>query len=199
MKSKTFRLVQEADAAAILSIYEPYIQDTVITFEYETPSAQEFRNRVRKISAEYPYIVCISDDKIVGYAYAHSQMERAAYQWNAPLSVYIDEPYQRCGVGKALYSALIEILRMQNVRTVYGGVTIPNENSERLHEYLGFYKLGIYRSTGYKCGAWHDVAWFEKTIGNYDLDPQPFVSIQELDQNAIEEILNRYNEPQHSK
>jgi len=199
MKSKTFRLVQEADAAEILSIYEPYIKDTVITFEYETPSTEEFRNRIRKISSEYPYIVCIMDGKIVGYAYAHRQMERAAYQWNATLSVYIDKAYFRCGLGKALYSALIEILRLQNVRNVYGGVTTPNENSEKLHEYLGFKKLGVYHSTGYKCGAWHDVAWFEKTIGDYDLDPQPFVSIQGLDQNVIAEILTRYNEPQHSK
>ncbi|WP_425803317.1 GNAT family N-acetyltransferase [Desulfitobacterium sp. Sab5] len=199
MKTINFRLVQEADAEEILGIYEPYIKDTAITFEYETPSVDEFRSRIREISSDYPYIVCVSDSKIIGYAYAHRQMERAAYQWNAELSVYIDKACLRCGVGKALYSALIEILQMQNVRSVYGGVTSPNENSEKLHEYFGFKKLGVYHSTGYKCGAWHDVAWFEKTIGDYCLAPKPFVSIQEIDKNVITEILNRYNEPHHSK
>lgn len=198
MKTKIIRLVQEADAAEILEIYEPYVKETAITFECEPPSLDEFRNRIKQISSDYPYIVCLSDRKIIGYAYAHRQMERAAYQWNAELSVYIDKTRLRCGVGKALYSALIEILQMQNVRNVYGGVTSPNENSEKLHEFFGFKRLGAYHSTGYKCGAWHDVAWFEKTIGDYDLEPKPFVSIQEINKNTIMEILNHHSEMLHS-
>lgn len=198
MKTKVIRIVQETDTAEILGIYEPYIKDTVITFEYEIPSVDDFRSRIREISSDYPYIVCVSDGKIIGYAYAHRQMERAAYQWNAELSVYIDKACLRCGIGKALYSALIEILQTQNVCNVYGGVTSPNENSEKLHEYFGFKRLGVYHSTGYKCGVWHDVTWFEKLIGNYDLEPKPFVSIQEIDKNVIKEILNRNSETLHS-
>jgi phosphinothricin acetyltransferase len=150
MKKQTIRLAQETDAAEILKIYDTYVKETVITFECETPSLDEFRDRIKEISSDYPYVVCVSDEKIIGYAYAHRQMERAAYQWNAELSVYIDKIFFRRGVGKALYSALIEILRMQNVRNVYGGVTSPNENSEKLHEYFGFRKLGVYHNTGYK-------------------------------------------------
>ncbi len=71
---KTIRLVQETDAAEILAIYEFYIKETAITFECETPSLDEFRNRIKEISSEYPYIVCLSDKKIIGYAYAHRQM-----------------------------------------------------------------------------------------------------------------------------
>lgn len=198
MKTKTIRFAQEADAAEILEIYEPYIKETAITFECESPSLNEFRNRIKEIASDYPYIVCLSESKIIGYAYAHRQMKRAAYQWNAELSVYIDKACLRCGVGKVLYSALIEILQLQNVRNVYGGVTSPNENSEKFHEYFGFKRLGVYHNTGYKCGAWHDVIWFEKTIGDYDLEPKPFVSIQEIDTNVVMGILNRHSKLLHS-
>jgi phosphinothricin acetyltransferase len=191
---KTIRLAQETDATEILKIYEAYVKETAITFECETPSLDEFKNRIKDISSDYPYVVCVLGGKIIGYAYAHRQMERMAYQWNAELSVYIDKNYFHLGVGKALYSTLIEILRMQNVRNIYGGVTSPNEKSEKLHESFGFKKLGIYHNTGYKCGAWHDVAWFEKTIVDYDLAPTPFISIQEIDKKTITEILNRYSE-----
>ncbi|HHY81850.1 MAG TPA: N-acetyltransferase [Clostridiales bacterium] len=193
MGTISFRLAQETDAEEILRIYEPYIKYTAITFECETPSVDEFKRRIREISSDYPYIVCILDGKIIGYAYAHRHMERAAYQWNVELSVYIDKAYLRHGVGKALYSALIEILKKQNVRNVYGCITSPNENSERLHKYFGFKKIGVFHNTGYKCGAWHDVVWYEKAIGDYCLDPKPFVSIQKIDKNVITEILNRYN------
>ena len=37
MQHVSVRLATEADAAAILAIYAPYIRETVITFEYEVP------------------------------------------------------------------------------------------------------------------------------------------------------------------
>lgn len=193
MGKNVIRLVNEADAEQILSIYAPYIRDTVITFEYDIPTNDEFRNRIKEISTDYPYIVCLSDEKIVGYAYAHRHKERAAYQWNAELSVYIDESHKRCGIGKTLYGVLIEILKLQNVHNIYGGVTFPNEGSERLHEYFGFKKLGVYHSTGYKCNAWHDVMLFEKTIADYSRNPKPFVSIKEVDIDIIDKILDNYS------
>ena len=192
MKKYTIRLIQETDAEEILGIYEPYIRETAITFECETPSVEEFRNRMKEISADYPYIVCLLNEKIVGFAYAYRQRERTAYQWNVELSVYIDQAHLRCGIGKTLYGTLIEILKLQNVRNVYGAVIYPNENSERLHEHFGFKKLGVYHSTGYKGGAWRDVMWFEKTIGDYDLEPKPFVSIKEIDMDIITEIMNNH-------
>ena len=38
---------------------------------------------------------------------------------------------------------------------------------------MGFQQLGAWHSAGYKCGAWQDVAWFEKPIAPYDQDPAP--------------------------
>lgn len=182
------RIVRESDAAELLKIYEYYVKETVITFEYDVPSPDEFTRRIKETSPDYPYLVCLLNEKIIGYAYAHRQRERAAYGWNAELSVYIDREYFRCGAGKALYSALIEILKMQNVCNVYGAVTSPNENSERLHEYMGFEKLGVYHSTGFKHGAWHDVVWFERAIGNYGLKPLPFVPFREIEGSAAEDF-----------
>jgi phosphinothricin acetyltransferase len=192
MAKYDLRLAEEADAAEIAGIYAHYVSETPITFEVEPPTADEIGNRIRSTSAEYPYIVCVSNDKIIGYAYAHRQKERAAYGWNAELSVYIDGAYQRGGIGKALYGALIDILRLQNVQNVYGGVTVPNMNSEKLHEHLGFVRLGTYHQTGYKLGRWHDVALFEKAIGEHGADPKPFVPLKNLDQDAVGEMLSQY-------
>lgn len=66
------------------------------------------------------------------------------------------------GLGGRLYRILLDMLRLQGIRTVYAGVTVPNPASERLHESMGFVRLGTYHSIGYKAGGWHDVAWFEK-------------------------------------
>ena len=183
------RMARETDTEEILGIYAPYIKDTVITFEYEIPTLNEFKSRIRKISADYPYLVCTKDEKIVGYAYSHRHMERAAYQWNVELSVYIDNSYLHCGMGKALYSALIEISKLQNIQNIYGGVTSPNKNSEKLHEYFSFKKLGVYHNTGYKFGKWHDVIWFEKNISEYYGEPKQLLLIKDIDEEVLDEIM----------
>ena len=85
---RTVRLATEADAAGILAVYAPYIRDTAVTFETETPSLDAFRCRMASIIGDYPYLVVEEDGSIVGFAYAHRLGERAAYAWNAELSIY---------------------------------------------------------------------------------------------------------------
>lgn len=185
------RMANESDSEEILGIYAPYIKNTVITFEYDIPTIDEFKSRIRKISKDYPYLVCTLNDKIIGYAYSYRHKERAAYKWNVELSVYINNAYLNYGIGKAFYTALIEISKLQNIQNIYGGVTCNNINSEKLHEYFGFKKLGVYHNTGYKFGKWHDVAWFEKSINEYYGDPKPLLSIKEIDQDLVNEILDK--------
>ena len=130
------RLARSGDSAALLRIYAQYI-DTPVTFEYTLPSENEFAARIGAISAEYPYLVCEEDGETLGYAYAHRQAEREAYQWNAELSVYLDPASTSRGIGARLYRMLLDILLLQGVRTAYALVTLPNRKSERLHASLG--------------------------------------------------------------
>ena len=182
------RMATTADTAELLAIYGQYI-DTPITFEYELPTQAEFSARIAGILEEYPYLVWEEDGHIRGYGYAHRHMERAAYQWNAELSVYLDRAFTSRGLGGRLYRVLMELLRLQGVRTAYGCVTLPNEKSEGLHRALGFRQLGVYRNTGYKCGAWHDVAWFEKALGPYGGAPEPVRPFPAVPEEAVRAVL----------
>ena len=60
-----FRFAAEEDAKKILKIYKPYIENTTITFEYEVPTIEEFRERIRETLKEYPYIVCECGNEIL--------------------------------------------------------------------------------------------------------------------------------------
>lgn len=188
----TIRFAKEEDAGRLLEIYAPYL-DTDITFEYEIPSEEEFLRRVREISGDYPYLVWEEDGVIRGYAYAHRHMERAAYQWNAELSVYLEIGRQGRGAGTRLYQALMEILKLQNIKNVYGCVTYPNPSSDHMHDRLGFHLAGRYRKAGYKCGSWHAVSWYEKEIGEHEAEPEPFLPLWRLPEGQAEEVLRRYS------
>lgn len=184
------RFATQEDVPALLAIYEHYIP-TNITFEYDLPSEKEFFQRVDTIAKQYPYLVLEKDGVVWGYAYAHRIAERAAYGWGAELSIYLHPEVSGQGLGRRLYQVLMELLRMQGVRTVYGLVSSPNPASEKLHQALGFQQVGLQPNAGYKNGQWIDLLWFEKAIAPYDLEPAPVISIQELPVELVQAVLNR--------
>lgn len=185
------RFAEPGDAQALLDIYARYI-DTPTTFEYQLPSREEFAQRISSTLERYPYLVAEEEGRAVGYAYAHPERERAAYQWNTELSIYLAPEAVGRGVGTALYSALMELLRLQGAKTAYGVVTSPNPASEGLHLSLGFRLLGVHRSTGFKNGVWYDVLWFEKSLADYDSDPSPVVPIRQIPDREIRRILDAF-------
>lgn len=196
MSRWTFRVAQEADAPDLLAIYAPYIA-TPVTFEEQLPSEEEFARRIREYARDYPYLVCLRDGQPVGYAYAHRAMERAAYRWNAELSIYLAPEAAGQGVGKRLYQALEELLGMQGVRNLYGVVTAPNPASEALHRACGFRLIGVHQASGYKCGRWRDVLWYEKRLPGQEgpsgpREPEPFSQMAQRCPQEVTRVLEQY-------
>jgi L-amino acid N-acyltransferase YncA len=167
------RLATEADAAQVLEIYAPFCRDTPVSFETEPPSVEEMRRRIAAVLPSYPWLVCEEDGSVLGYAYASKHRERAAYVWSVDVSAYVREGRRRGGLGRALYTSLLAILRLQGFYNALAGVTLPNPGSEGLHRAMGFESVGVYRNIGFKCGCWHDVAWSQHTLRDPDPDPRP--------------------------
>jgi len=177
------RLASLADAAAICEIYAPFCENTPVSFETEAPSVDEMRRRISKTFEKLPWLVYERDGLIIGYAYASPHRERAAYRWSVDVSAYVREGHRRSGVGRLLYSKLFEIVREQGYFTAIAGITLPNPGSVCLHEAMGFELIGVYRNIGYKCGKWHDVAWYQLALGDYVAEPaEPHPIRQKLDQ-----------------
>ena len=156
------------DAEACAAIYAPYVTDTVISFETEPPSVSEMAGRM---AASVAWFVLEDAGRVVGYAYASPFHARAAYRWSVEVSVYLEMGRRRSGAGRALYSVLLEDLRVRGYRNAMGGMTLPNAASEGLHRALGFELVGVYRRVGYKNGSWWDVAWTQKVLASGSGEP----------------------------
>lgn len=120
----TLRFAKPDDAEKLLEIYAPFVISSDrtlsdVSFEYEVPSAEEFTERIKDISAHYPYIVCEHDGRLLGYVYAHPYMQRAAYQWGAAVTIYLAPEGQGHGLGKVMYTALEALLRLQGIVVTY--------------------------------------------------------------------------------
>ena len=174
------RLAVESDSEAIARIYAPAVTDHVTSFERVAPNADEMAERVRNIGAQYPWLVREEDGAVIGYAYASPHRDRWAYQWSVDVCVYVDSTGHRRGTGRALYTSLFGVLVLQGYRNAYAGIALPNPASEGLHTAVGFAKVGVYHRVGYKFGAWHDVAWFERQLAERIPDPPLPVPITSL-------------------
>lgn len=167
------RRAEPEDAAELLSIYAPYVEESWVTFECVPPTVEEFRRRMEEFSRHYPYLVCCRAGEILGYAYAHRHMERRPTSGTRSSLSMCAGVGRAWGSGTALYGALIPKLREMGLVNLYGVLGLPNPGSEALHRHFGFTRQGLYPRMGFKLGEWHDVAQYGLRLTPPDRPPEP--------------------------
>jgi len=179
------RLAEAGDAGGIQAIYARVVTETPISFETEPPTAAEMNGRVDDTLPDHPWLVLDDGGRVLGYAYGHRFGDRAAYRWSVQCSIYVHADARGRGAGRALYSALIAVLRAQGYRQAFGGIALPNPASVALHESFGFEPVGVYRRVGWKLGAWHDVGWWQVPLAAGEGTPNPPVPVDRLPQGTL--------------
>ena len=181
----SIRLAKPTDSQAILDIYAPYIENTSLTFETEVPSVESFAKRIETYLHSRPWLICEVDGRVAGYAYASRYRERTAYQWSIECSVYIHDDFQKAGIGKALYMALFEILKIQGYNNVYAVINLPNDKSVEFHEKCGFNHFATYEKVGYKLGHWKNVGWWRLILNEFCDEPPVPILFSELNKDFL--------------
>ena len=158
----SIRPVNEEDAAELARIYNHYIAETHITFETDEISASDMAARIQDtLAAPLPWVVAETLSSMLGYAYASRWKGRCAYRYSVESTIYLDPQFTGEGIGRPLYSALIDAIRELSMHSVIGGIALPNDASIRLHEALGFEKIGEFSEVGYKFDQWIDVGYWQ--------------------------------------
>ena len=119
------RPAKPEDAEKLLAIHAPYVEQTAITFEYEVPTVEEFRERIHNTLKKYPYLVAEQGGEPVGYAYVGPFHDRPAYDWAVETSIYVDQNKKRMGIGKKLHEALEEELRNRGFLNMNACIAYP--------------------------------------------------------------------------
>lgn len=171
------RLARVEDVTRILEIYAPYVEQTVYSFEYTAPTVEEFTERFRNITKQFPWLVWEEDGRVLGYAYACAPFERAAYSWCAEPAIYLCPEARGRGIGSALYEVLEGYLKQQGYVVLYALITTGNAPSAAFHEAVGYKRTALLPECGFKHGAWHGVIWMEKRLKTVEVPttmPIPF-------------------------
>jgi L-amino acid N-acyltransferase YncA len=185
------RVATVQDTQELLNIYEYYVLNTAISFEYEVPTVEEFKTRIENTLLKYPYLVAESNsenkNEIIGYAYASAFKSRPAYDWAVETSIYVKYGLTKSGVGKRLYQELERYLKMQNITNMNACIAVPEvedeyctRNSRDFHEHIGFNMVGEFHKCGYKFNRWYNMVWLEKIIGEHTTNQKDIVPFRKL-------------------
>jgi phosphinothricin acetyltransferase len=164
----TIRFAEEKDCPRIAEITNDAIVNGVAHFATTPDDPASVAAAWRRDHTVYPWFVAVDGPggRVVGFSRAAQWKTRQAYDWTCESAVYVDRSARARGLGLALYRALFEELGRRGFRCVIAGVTVPNPASERLHERLGMTAAGTFASVGFKHGAWRDVRYYTKTLGD---------------------------------
>jgi L-amino acid N-acyltransferase YncA len=169
----TIRRATADDAAAIASIYAPYVAGTVVSFETEPPGEAEMARRIAEGGDLYPWLLaCDSDGAAIGYAYACAFRARPAYRFTVETTVYLADGMSGRGTGTLLYRALLPLLEGQGFAQAIAAITLPNEASVRLHESVGFRQVGTYEKVGFKFREWRSVGLWQRELAPLSTRPE---------------------------
>jgi L-amino acid N-acyltransferase YncA len=167
-KMDGIRRATSSDAPAIATIYNHFIEHTIVTFEEQRVTSEEMAGRMERVLASHDWLVLEQEGKLAGYAYATRFRERAAYRFTTESTIYLSPAFLGRGLGAALYRALLERIFELGYRHAIGAISLPNDASIALHERLGFVKVAHYPRVGKKFGQWIDVAAWQLENPSFD-------------------------------
>jgi len=167
------RVARAEDFPAIVEIYNWAIAHTAATFKTAPDTLEDVLALWQRHAGVHPWFVAEQEGSVVGFAMASPFSNRCGFAGTAELSVYVHPDHTGRGIGKALYATLVSTLEARGFKTLVAVIAMPNPASERLHESLGFTRVGVLRRVGWKLDRWHDVGYWQLVLNDSDDAPTP--------------------------
>ncbi|MDE6652038.1 MAG: GNAT family N-acetyltransferase [Paramuribaculum sp.] len=158
------RRLSPSDIQQITNIYNHYIVSTTATFEDEPVSEKEMLQRADFISTKYPYLVAVSGNELIGYAYVHQWKDKSAYSATAESTIYLSPGNYYNGVGTKLMNELISQCKKSGIHSLIACITAENTNSCKFHEKLGFKPVSYFKEVGLKFERLLDIVDYQLII-----------------------------------
>ena len=173
MTDATIRPSRDDDMGVLTDIYRHHVLHGTASFETEAPDRVEMaRRRADLVGRSMPHLVLEQDGRVRGYAYAGPYRPRAAYRDTVENSVYLAPDAIGLGFGRLLLEALIAACTQLGLRQMVAVVgDSANLPSIRLHERLGFRRVGTLQAVGFKHGRWLDTVLLQRALGTGDETP----------------------------
>jgi phosphinothricin acetyltransferase len=165
-KGLSIRDARASDLPRLTAIYNHYVERTAITFDLEPYTVESRRPWFAQFAprGRHRLLVAEADGEVIAYAGTHQFRTKAAYDTSVETTIYCAPEATGRGIGRALYEALFDAVRDEDINAFIAGITLPNEASVALHERFGFRPAGVMHAVGRKFDRFWDVGWYERVV-----------------------------------
>ncbi len=155
------------DIPQCAEIYNYYIRNSVVTFDLEPMTLDEWQHKYEWVqSLQLPFVVAESaSGQILGFAYVAPWRQKAAYRRTVEDSIYLRPAAIGKRVGTKLLNEIIERSKAAGVKEIVAVISDKGaESSIALHEAFGFKHQGHLAKVGFKFGRWLGTVLMQKSL-----------------------------------
>ena len=148
-------------------IYNYYIVNSYSNFEEKKLTFNQFHSHYKNIAKnKLPYLIALSEKKVVGLAYLNRFREKSGYRFAFENTIYVHNKHIRQGIGyKLLKELLYASKNNNNIKLIVAVIgSIDSKGSLKLHKKLGFKKTGVLKKIGFKNNKWIDTIFLQKNL-----------------------------------
>ena len=148
-------------------IYNYYIVNSYSNFEEKKLTFNQFHSNYKNITKKkLPYLIALSEKKVVGLAYLNRFREKSGYRFAFENTIYVHDKHIRQGIGYKLLKKLLNVSKNnKNIKLIIAVIgSIDSKGSLKLHEKLGFKKTGVLKKIGFKNKKWIDSIFLQKNL-----------------------------------
>jgi phosphinothricin acetyltransferase len=154
-----------ADFEQVLAIYNEVIRNTTAVYsdaEFDTVSGRHWFDS--KLLSGFPLLVARDGAGVAGFGAFGAFRAWPCYRHSVEHSVHVRYDRRGQGIGRALLQELMTRAVAMGKHVMIAGIDAENVASIRLHESMGFSRVGRFHEVGFKFGRWLDLEFLQCII-----------------------------------
>jgi len=159
------RNARDTDLEGILAIYNDVVLTTTAIYDETTSTLEQRRAWFdARLGQGLPVLVGEEGGEVVGFSSFGEWRARWGYRFTVEHSVHVRADRRSRGYGGRLIEALFPRAASMNMHMMIGHIDSAAAASLRLHEKLGFERVGYFREVAHKFDRWLDLVAVQKTF-----------------------------------
>jgi len=172
---RVVRAATRSDLPELVRIYNHYVENSYATFDTQRVTVEGRIGWFERFSEVGPHrlVVASEEDRVVGCASSGPYRDHPAFARTVEVGIYLHPELRSQGIGSALYGALLDQLRFQDVHVALAGIALPNDASVALHRRFGFKEVGVFEEYAFKNGNYISSVWMQVRLDETLENPAP--------------------------
>lgn len=158
------RLATEGDAGAIADLWNPYIRDTLVTFNAAEKSAADVARMIeeRRLLGHATFVAM--QDGLLGFATYAQFRGGVGYATCMEHSILLAPQARGRGAGRGLIAAVCDHAAAAGAHQMIAGVSAGNPEGRAFHAAMGFRLIATVPEAGFKFGRFIDLVLMQKFL-----------------------------------